>query len=60
VCFNFGRIGTAVTVFLTGSLTAYFGGDYAKIGQVTSLIYVVGMLAILFAPDTSQQGLEAE
>lgn len=60
VCFNFGRIGTAVTVFLTGSLTAYFGGDYAKIGQLTSLIYIVGMVAILFAPDTSQQGLEAE
>jgi len=59
VCFNFGRIGTAVTVFLTGSLTASFGGDYARIGQITSLIYAVGMIAILFAPDTSQQGLEA-
>lgn len=60
VCFNFGRIGTAVTVFLTGSLTASFGGDYARIGQITSLIYAVGMIAILFAPDTSQQGLEAK
>ncbi len=60
VCFNFGRIGTAVTVFLTGTLKTLFNGDYARIGQITSLIYAIGVIAILFAPDTSKQGLEAQ
>lgn len=57
VSFNFGRILTAVTVFATGALTAYFQNDYARMGQVTSLIFAVGMVAILFAPDTSQRQL---
>src|SRR5262249_17991739 len=53
VSFNFGRIVTAVTLFATGALTAYFGGDYARIGRVTSLIYLIGAVAIWLAPDTS-------
>lgn len=58
VSFNFGRILTAVTVFTTGMLTTYFGGDYAKMGRVTSLCFAVGMIVIWFAPDTSQKQLE--
>jgi hypothetical protein len=34
-----------------------FEGDYARIGQVTSLFFVLGMVAILFAPDTSRKEL---
>ena len=58
VSFNFGRILTAVTIFLSGELLRQFGGDYAQIGRITSLIYAVGMLVILFAPDTSKKQLE--
>jgi MFS family permease len=55
VCFNFGRILTAATIFITGQLMALFGGEYARIGQVTSLIYAIGILAIWLAPDTSER-----
>jgi MFS family permease len=58
VCFNFGRILTAVTVFTTGTLTQVFHGDYARIGRVTSLIFAVGILIIWLAPDTSGNQLD--
>jgi MFS transporter, SHS family, sialic acid transporter len=58
VSFNSGRIVTAVTIFATGALTAYFGGDYARIGRVTSLIYAVGILAVWLAPDTTGRQLK--
>ena len=58
VSFNFGRILTAATIFATGALTNYFQGDYARIGRATSLIFAVGMVVILLAPDTSGKQLE--
>jgi hypothetical protein len=58
VSFNFGRILTAVTVFATGTLMSYFKGDYAQIGQVTSLVYGIGLVIIWFAPDTSKKRLD--
>ena len=58
VSFNFGRILTAVTIFATGMLMGYFEGDYARIGRVTSLIFAVGMVVILFTPDTSKRQLD--
>lgn len=57
VSFNFGRIVTAVTLFASGALMGLFEGDYARIGQVTSLFFLVGMVAILFGPDTSRKPL---
>jgi MFS family permease len=58
VSFNFGRILTATTVFATGALIQQFGGDYARIGRITSLIFLVGAIAIWLAPDTSKRQLE--
>ncbi len=55
VSFNFGRIVTAVTLFASGALMGYFEGDYARIGRTTGLLFVLGMVAILFAPDTSKR-----
>jgi MFS transporter, SHS family, sialic acid transporter len=55
VSFNFGRIATAVTLFASGALMHLFGGDYALIGRITSLFFVLGIVAILFAPDTSKK-----
>lgn len=57
VGFNFGRIITACTVFATGSLIALFG-DYAHIGRVTSLVFVLGMIFIWFVPDTGRSELK--
>ena len=57
VTFNFGRILAAPGMLGAGWLIQYFGGDYAKVGSVTSLIYVVGMIVICFAPDTSKRKL---
>ena len=57
VSFNFGRIFTATTIFLTPTLIAHFGGGHAQIGRITSLIFVVGMVAIFFAPDTSRRDM---
>jgi hypothetical protein len=57
VSFNFGRIVTAVTVFATGALTELFGGDYARIGRVTSLVFAVGMVVVWLAPDTGKREL---
>jgi len=57
VSFNFGRIITAFGVLGGAVLVNSFGGDYARIGQITSLIYVIGIVVILFAPDTSKSDL---
>lgn len=59
VSFNFGRIVTALTIFATGLLMQLFAGDYARIGQVTSLIFAVGMVAIWFAPQPRGEDLSA-
>ena len=58
VSFNYGRILTAITISLTPTLTFYFDGDYAQIGRVTSLIFILGMVAILLAPNTSKRNME--
>jgi len=57
VTFNFGRILAAPGILGAGWLIQVFGGDYAKVGSVTSLIYVAGMIIICFAPDTSKRKL---
>ncbi len=57
VSFNFGRIATAAGVLGTGALMQWFHGDYAKVGQITCLVYALGMIVIWFAPDTSQKDL---
>ncbi len=57
VSFNFGRIATAVTLFASGALMGYFSGDYALIGRLTSCFFLLGLIAILFAPDTSKKQL---
>ena len=59
VSFNFGRIATAIGILIAaGLLKQFFHGDYAQIGRLTSLIYVIGALVIWFAPDTTAKGLE--
>ncbi len=49
VSFNYGRILTATTIFLTPWLKSIFDGNLQQVGQITSLIFIVGMIAVLLA-----------
>jgi MFS family permease len=49
--FNFGRILAAVGAVSTGQLVAVFGG-YPQACATITLVYVVGMVVIWFAPET--------
>ena len=57
VSFNYGRILTAATIFLTPWLKAMFDGNHAQVGQITSLIFILGMIAVILAPDTSNRDM---
>jgi len=56
ISFNSGRVVAAVVVLSAGLLIDRLGGDYARIGFWSGLIYVLGMVVIWLAPhqDTSQ------
>lgn len=58
VSFNSGRILAAIGVLFAGVITKAMGGDYGRAGSITTLIYAVGMVVILFAPDTTKKKLE--
>ena len=58
VTFNFGRIVSALGVLGTGALVGYFEGDYAATGRITHWIFALGMIVILFAPDTSGKRMD--
>jgi len=58
VSFNWGRIATAVGVLAAGEMLKFVNGSYAVIGGLTSLVYLLGMIVILFVPDTSRTKLE--
>ena len=58
VSFNFGRILTVVTRLTTSMLIAAFGSNYAVIGRITSLVYAVGIVVIIFAPDTTAKTMD--
>jgi hypothetical protein len=58
VSFNWGRIATAIGVVASGELLrTVFQGNYSQVGSVTGLIYALGMVVILFTPDTSKRSL---
>jgi MFS family permease len=57
VTYNFGRFASAAGVLGAGGLMTLFQGDYARVGEVTACVYGLGMVAILFAPDTSKGAL---
>ena len=60
LCFNGGRTATAAGVLLGGELIVAVSGDYARVGQVTCLVYGLGLIVILFAPDTTGKPMESE
>jgi MFS family permease len=57
-CYNLGRLVTAGGVFLTGYLVGAFGGSYAKAASAVSLVYVLGIVVLIFARETKGTQLE--
>lgn len=57
LCFNFGRVLAAVGALTQGQLVSSYGGSYAKAGATVTLIYVLGMVLIWFAPETKGKPL---
>ena len=60
ISFNTGRAVAAVVALGTGVIVQGFGGDYARIGWWTGMIYMAGMVIILFAPRTETGRLQDE
>jgi MFS family permease len=58
LAYNSGRFATAAGVLLAGILFSALGGDYPRVGTWCSMIYLLGIIAIWFAPDTSVSDLE--
>lgn len=52
VSYNAGRVLAAMGAVLGGQLVMAFGGDYARMGTVITLVYIIGMVVIWFAPET--------
>jgi MFS family permease len=55
-CYNLGRIVTAGGVLITGALVGWFG-SYAKAASAVSLIYILGVLVLIFARETRGERL---
>ncbi len=55
--FNFGRILASIGSLQTLALLRAFDGDYAKACSVAAGVYVLGLLLILFAPETKGKPL---
>ena len=58
IAYNAGRFATAAGLFFAGALVGLFGGDYSRVGATMALIYALGMIAIWFAPDTTNKSLD--
>ncbi len=59
IAYNTGRFASAAGVFLAGALMAWSGGDYAKVGVITGLVYALGMVVVWWAPNTTDKSLDA-
>lgn len=57
VCFNTGRIFAAGGAILGGQLVALFNGDYARMGAMITLVYLLGMVLIWLVPETKGKPL---
>ncbi len=58
-CYNFGRVLAALGAVTQGKLVAFFHGSYAQAGAIVSLVYIVGMILIWWAPETRGKPLPA-
>jgi MFS family permease len=59
IAYNVGRFATALGVFAAGGLFAAMGGSYPKVVATCGLIYLLGLVVIWWAPDTTDKKLNA-
>ncbi len=59
LAYNAGRVIAAVGALQMGAFMKEFDGSYAKAGATVSLIYLLGMVVIWFAPETKGRPLPA-
>lgn len=57
ICYNSGRIFAAIGAIQMGQLMKYYNGSYARAGAAITLVYLLGMALIWFAPETKDQPL---
>ncbi len=57
LAYNAGRVLAALGVLQMSALMSYFDNSYARAGEVLSLIYLIGMVIVWFAPETRGQPL---
>jgi MFS family permease len=57
VSYNSGRVLAAAGALTQGQLVSHYGGSYAQAGAVITLIYLLGMVLIWFAPETKGKAL---
>jgi MFS transporter, SHS family, sialic acid transporter len=55
--FNAGRMIAAYCAIKSGDLVRFFNEDYARMGALMSLVYVVGLVLIWFGPETKDRPL---
>lgn len=60
LAYNVGRFATAAGVLGAGMLFAALGGSYPRVGAVCGLVYLLGLVAVAWAPDTSTHDLEGK
>ncbi|NBP25224.1 MAG: hypothetical protein EBU81_11875 [Proteobacteria bacterium] len=59
ISYNVGRFVTAAGVLAAGGLFVTLGGSYPRIGAASGMVYLLGIVAIRWAPDTSGRDLAA-
>lgn len=57
IAYNVGRFATALGVLMAGVLFTAMGGSYPKVGATCGLVYLLGLIVIWWAPDTSNKKL---
>ena len=57
VAFNSGRIVAAIGAWQMGAIMAFFDRSYAMAGAAIVFVYLIGMIAIWFAPETKDKPL---
>ncbi|MBL9213190.1 MAG: MFS transporter, partial [Opitutaceae bacterium] len=56
IAYNTGRFASAAGALGAGALMAWSGGDYARVGLISGLVYALGLVVIWWAPDTTKRG----
>ena len=57
ISMNIGRFVTAAGVLAAGSLFVLFDSSYPAIGAACALVYALGMILVLWAPNTAGKTL---